>query len=1240
MNRMKKIKRAVSFLCVLALILSMFPAQSFAENRSNAAGSLPAAGANRSDVAGHWAEAQIGYLLEKGAVNGYQDGSFKPDQPITRAEFMAIVNRAFQFTEKAEISYTDVKAGAWYAEIVGQAKQAGYLGGYFDGTVRPNNKITRQEAASILARIKQLKENPDSIQTLKDRDAVPGWSRGIIGAVLDAGLMSGYPDGTFRAGSNITRAEAAAVLSRALGAEKYATAGVYGPASGTKVVPGDVSVAADGITLQNMRIDGDLFLEAGIGEGTVTLKNITVKGTTSIKGGGENSIIVIDSTLGTVTVSKENGKIRIVVSGNTTVAKVVAGSGVRLEEGSLTGNAAGFREVVIDGSENDTVILLGSFDQVSVEGKNVTVNVPGATVIRTMILNRAAAVTGSGTIELARLNANGVTFEKAPKKTETGANVTMPAVSGGKSGGSSSGNNSGNNGHQPADLVLKNGQVYSVNSTVHTARAVESQAVAVKDGAIVYVGSDAGAAAYIGSNTQVIDLEEKMVLPGFADTHTHAQAMVSNLFALNLYTVTTKEQCLDAVADWIAKNPGIGYITGNGWSLPNFGNELPTKEDLDSVCDDIPVALYDSTHHVLWANSLAISNAEITADTKNPPGGIIDRVGGGSSGEPSGTFHEDSAMDLVMASFPDFEVWQYKEAIKAYQAMVNSFGVTLTYDPLLPAGGNAVEAYKQLAEDEALTMYVRGAYGSGPVLQGDQYEEIDTAKEKIDEYVGFISERRDEDQVGDLFRMIGVKLFEDGAGGSFYTAEPFQDGTSSGAVWPDDQFQYICKELDQRGFQIHVHAMGDAAVSHTLDGLEAAADESGRTDSRHIITHLMMVKSDDVERLADLNVVGAPQPYWMCRDNYYSRMYWPLLGEDRTNAFYPNKSLVEAGIVMTSASDYPVTSPNAPLVGMQSGVTRVLPYDNADLAMFIPDAARNPEYRYPLGPVGNPEEECVDLKTMIQATTINGAYATFLEDLTGSVEVGKSGDLVVLDKNIFDVSAGDIGKANVMMTLFRGQVVYQSGLTVSDQDVIPYKSEPTPANGFAAPYRLQVAYGTSTRQLSESLNPPMGGSFEIRYTPEKALELSSTGPAIDEDVDVTEDMVVVAMPERGPAAAYQIAMLPEKLQNTIAGISDITDTGCTITFDEVLPGLTKADFYLLRDSNKVSATTIAVTSSDGGKTYVVEARDIDEDGRLMACLTGAHSLYVYAPDWPLYIPVPRPFPETVFTNQGMEVVFP
>ncbi|WEK53374.1 MAG: S-layer homology domain-containing protein [Candidatus Cohnella colombiensis] len=341
----------------------------------------------------HWANQQIQEWSAKGLIKGYEDGSFKPNGTITRAEFMTLVNGGFGFETEQAISFSEVKSGAWYESAVKKAIAAGYVSGYSDGTIRPTNQISRQEVAVILSKLLKLSGNADAAAVFSDD--IPEWSKGAIGAVVARGLMKGYKDGSFGASKPITRAEAVVVLDRAVKslADAEATAsgwtidkaGTYGPAEGNQAVEGNVSITVTGVTLQNITISGDLYIAKSVGEGDAFLKGVTVKGDTYINGGGENSIHIDNSIFVKVTVNKETGKVRIVING-----------------------ASQIQTITID---SNTLLVLDN-----------------KVALEQAILNAIAEVIGEGNVKNAVINVSGVKFDKAPLNYSLGNGATAPIL--------------------------------------------------------------------------------------------------------------------------------------------------------------------------------------------------------------------------------------------------------------------------------------------------------------------------------------------------------------------------------------------------------------------------------------------------------------------------------------------------------------------------------------------------------------------------------------------------------------------------------------------------------------------------------------------------------------------------------------------------------------------------------------------------------------------------------------------
>ena len=561
---------------------------------------------------------------------------------------------------------------------------------------------------------------------------------------------------------------------------------------------------------------------------------------------------------------------------------------------------------------------------------------------------------------------------------------------------------------KPADTVFKDGYVYTVNAGSRVASAV-----AVRGGKIVFVGSDAGAKAFVGPSTKVVQLDGKMMLPGFVDAHAHASMSVSGLYSVLLYGLPSVDAYVAAVAEFAAAHPEMDVIRGEGWSNTVAPDNGPLASALDAVVSDRPVSIMSEDYHSAWVNTKALELAGITGATPDPDNGVIERTPGTVAtdppyGKPSGTLRETAAL-LVNDLLPDYTVQQYKDGMQYYQNEVAApVGITTVFDPLLRMGKNGLQALQQMAAAGELTVRVRGALEITP--KADLAAWIKAAKAERAKHTL------------PMFQTRATKVFTDGVveGHTAYLSEPYADALAykgdanyrGEPIWQPDVLNKVFAALDKAGFQIHTHAIGDAATSETLDALAYARAKNGRHDWRPGITHIQLVDPADFKRFAKLGVTAVPDPYWFLKDDYYTYLQLPYLGLPRADEEYPMKSFFDNKVLVASASDYPVTIPPAPLMGIAVGVNRWM----EDLV-----------YEYPAPPslegVLWPEER-VSVAQMIRSFTINGAKANYLEKTTGSIEVGKSADLVVLDKNLLQVEPAELFEAHVLFTMGRGQVLH------------------------------------------------------------------------------------------------------------------------------------------------------------------------------------------------------------------------
>jgi predicted amidohydrolase YtcJ len=533
----------------------------------------------------------------------------------------------------------------------------------------------------------------------------------------------------------------------------------------------------------------------------------------------------------------------------------------------------------------------------------------------------------------------------------------------------------------PADLVLRGGAVYTVNA----ARSWAS-AVAVRDGRIVYVGTDSVPAALVGPATEVVELAGAMVLPGFQDAHVHPVIGGAELGECQVTKMGTVAVLMDSIRSCARARPELPWVRGGGWQLPLFPAANPSKALLDQAVPDRPAAFEAMDGHSFWVNSRALALAGITRDTPDPPNGRIERDP--RTREPSGTLRE-SAMDLVYEVLPERTGAELSAGLERAQHEANRFGITSVF--AADEGESELQAYTAADRAEKLSLRVVAA---SSVEEGDVDSVVARARALRTRYAT------------PHVRPIAVKLYQDGVVEARTAAmlAPYLDRRGDAGTPNYDQptLNRLAAALDREGFQIHVHAIGDRAIRMTLDALEQARARNGARDMRHAIAHLQVIDPADIPRFRALGVVANFEAFWANGDEYLTVLADPALGPRRSRWEYPIASVVRSGAVVSGGSDWSVSSLN-PLDAIQVGITHRL--------IGTSDAPWNPEER-------------VDLPTMIALYTINAAYALRQDDETGSIEVGKLADLVVLDRNLFELPADSIHTAKVTRTLLGGRTVF------------------------------------------------------------------------------------------------------------------------------------------------------------------------------------------------------------------------
>lgn len=537
-----------------------------------------------------------------------------------------------------------------------------------------------------------------------------------------------------------------------------------------------------------------------------------------------------------------------------------------------------------------------------------------------------------------------------------------------------------------ADLVITGADIYTVDGARRWAHAM-----AVKDGKILFVGENSQTENFVGPATERINLHGEMILPGFHDSHVHPIDSGIELALCRLDDADSRKEILEIIKKYVKDHPDLPWITGSGWSLPLFPNASPSKEDLDAIIPDRPAYFVSQDAHSAWVNSKALQLAHIDKSTPNPPLGIIERT---ASGEPSGTLRE-YATDLVSKIVPKPTSEERQEGLMRTLKMANGFGITSLQDA--NADEDSLKTYTEVANWRRLTVHLVAALHVNPELGAQQVKDFVAVREKY---------------LSPFVRPTSAKIFADGvvethtaALSAPYTDKPDTKGLLN---FRTDQLNSIVQELDKNNFQVHVHAIGDEAVHQALDALELAKSRNGQNDNRHHIAHLELMQPGDIPRFRKLNVVANFQPFWAFRDAYITECTEPLLGVERTSRLYQINSVMKTGAVVAAGSDWCVTTMN-PLDAIQVAVTR----------KGLTDVT---------GPPWSPDERA-SLAQMIAAYTINGAYVNHQEKETGSLEVGKDADFVVLDKNLFEIDPSTIHKVRVLKTYFRGQPVYKRDIT-------------------------------------------------------------------------------------------------------------------------------------------------------------------------------------------------------------------
>lgn len=534
-----------------------------------------------------------------------------------------------------------------------------------------------------------------------------------------------------------------------------------------------------------------------------------------------------------------------------------------------------------------------------------------------------------------------------------------------------------------ADMVLRNGAVYTVDAARSWA-----QAVAVKDGKIVFVGKDADLGDRIGAATQVVDLKGRMLMPGMQDAHIHPISGGIEASACDLNGKRSAEEYLAAIKAYADAHPEEPWILGGGWLMSAFGpGAMPAKELLDAVVSDRPVYLTSTDGHTTWVNSKALEIAGITRETPDPADGRIDRDP--KTGEAIGSLQE-GAGDLVGRHVPPWSREKRIEGLRYSQKMLNAYGITAVQDASVREPD--LEAYAALDAQGGLSLKA--------VVS--QWWERDKGLEQISAMEALRSK-----YTHGRVRATAVKMMQDGVMEN-YTAvmtEPYHlHGSPTGIPMIDPQLlKQAVAQLDAKGFQVHFHAIGDGAIRQCLDAVQSARETNGHSGQRHHLSHIQMINPVDLPRFRELGVVANFQPLWGWADEYITKLTTPFIGEERTRWMYPIAQMHASGAMIAFGSDWSVSTAN--------------PYDQIEVAV------RRADPSIPDGAVFLPEQR-IALPEAIAAFTIGSAHVNGMEHDTGSIEVGKAADMVVLDRNLFAIDPREISETKALLTLLDGKPVH------------------------------------------------------------------------------------------------------------------------------------------------------------------------------------------------------------------------
>ncbi|MDY3037232.1 MAG: amidohydrolase [Eubacteriales bacterium] len=535
-----------------------------------------------------------------------------------------------------------------------------------------------------------------------------------------------------------------------------------------------------------------------------------------------------------------------------------------------------------------------------------------------------------------------------------------------------------------ADMIIKGNAIFDSVSDKPFAGFV-----AVKGNRIAAVGKEMDSISqYAGDDTKIIDAGDRLVMPGFHDSHTHL--ILAGMYKTypNLGSARSEEEAAVMLKEYYDSQPGDGWVYGFNWYHVFWDKkELPRKETLDRYFPDRPVFLINAEAHGAWVNSLALEIAGVTADTPDPFGGEIARD---ENGEPTGFLYE-SAIEYVAAHALIFTEEQEKTFLRKYMADAAELGITGVVDvqPYFGKDLGSLDVYTGMESDGELTVRITAAAN----LLGDLDEALENSKKYCTEKVRAHMLKQFVDGVITTHTAL---LLED------YTDAPGNRGTQLSEL---EKIDAAVQEGHKRGLWIKIHAIGDRAIRFTIDSYEKAIKTYGANGCRHAIEHVEMVTDSDIERFGQLGLIPSVQPEHIgLMPTWEGEEYRVNIGEERAGRTWPFRSLLESAGVLAIGSDCPVVD-NNPFYAIHRGVTRL--HDDG-----LPEGGWNPTQK-------------LTVADILRGYTLGSAYGIGREDELGTLEEGKFADIAVIDRNLFETEPKDIRGAHVDMTIMDGKVIFE-----------------------------------------------------------------------------------------------------------------------------------------------------------------------------------------------------------------------